>query len=518
MGGRNRVLADNRRTARSVSLLVPVVTLVFACTAIPIQLQPWSAADLAGIFEGKLDVPDIVANVVGFAPLGMVLASRGAWPAIALATALSSFSEATQLFSRGRSPSLIDVVTNVMGAAIGIALGTRWKVRFDRVAIGKRGAGLALAIAAAYVLSGAATTADDIEDAITLMLKVPPWREASARGGADGRLEARWTFDTIRDQMALDESGNGLNGLLVNRPGLVTGVEGRAISLNGVNQWLDVGDPVALRLTGSLSISAWINASSFPVDDAAIASDYTGLGYQLDTTSDQGPRTIGFKLADASGRLMARYGRTPLELNQWYHVAGVYDAQARTLRVFLNGRPDDGCLIGHITGRQHISGVHVFVGRRGGQRGYEFAGSIDDVRIYSRAVAQSELEAEIHAVRPTPTLPAPSTPRAPNGIPASSDVERACRAPAGDSDPDKVAGPVVIVGMLVAFGCVGLWPTSRFRVPCLILSFLTGFLLIPSITPVVPAFFRSLVPLLTLAGGASVAVSVRDDPSHCRPG
>jgi Concanavalin A-like lectin/glucanases superfamily len=156
--------------------------------------------------------------------------------------------------------------------------------------------------------------------------------------------------------MALDDSGNGLNGLLVNRPGLVAGVKGRAVSLNGVNQWVDVGDPVALRLTGSLSISAWINASSFPRDEAAIASDHTGLGYQLDTTIDQGPRTIGFKLADASGRLMARYGRTPLELNRWYHVAGVYDAQARTLHVFLNGRPDDGCLVGHVTDRQHISG------------------------------------------------------------------------------------------------------------------------------------------------------------------
>jgi VanZ family protein len=516
MGGAGPVLAHDRRTARSVSLLIPVVTLVLACTAIPIQLQPPSAADLAAIFEAELDVPDIVANVVGFAPLGLVFASRGAWPAIALSTALSSFAEAMQLFSRGRSPSLIDVVTNVMGAAIGVALCVRWNVRFDRIAIGKRGAGLALAIATAYVIFGAAGTADDVEDAITLMLTVPPWREASARGGSDGRLEARWTFDTIQDQMALDDSGNGLNGLLVNRPGLVAGVEGRAVSLNGVNQWVDVGDPVALRLTGSLSISAWINASSFPRDEAAIASDHTGLGYQLDTTIDQGPRTIGFKLADASGRLMARYGRTPLELNRWYHVAGVYDAQARTLHVFLNGRPDDGCLVGHVTDRQHISGAHVFVGRRGGQRGYEFAGLIDDVRIYSRVLTQDELEAEIHAVPPTLTLPAPTTPRATNGAPASSDVGLACRAPAVDSDPAKVAGPVVGVGMLVALGCVGLWPTSRFRVPCLILSVLAGFLLIPSITPVVPAFFRSFVPVLTLAGGVSVAMSVHDDshPAH----
>jgi hypothetical protein len=249
------VLAHDRRTARSVSLLIPVVTLVLACTAVPIQLQPPSAADLAAIFEAELDVPDIVANVVGFAPLGLVFASRGAWPAIALSTALSSFAEAMQLFSTGRSPSLIDVVTNVMGAAIGVALCVRWNVRFDRIAIGKRGAGLALAIATASVVFGAARTADDVEDALTLMLTVPPWREASARGNSDGTLEARWTFDTIQDQMAPDDSGNGLNGLLVNRPGLAAGVEGRAVSLNGENQWVDAGDPVALRLTGSLSIS-----------------------------------------------------------------------------------------------------------------------------------------------------------------------------------------------------------------------------------------------------------------------
>ena len=43
--------------------------------------------------------------------------------------------------------------------------------------------------------------------------------------------------------------------------------------------------------------------------------------------------TVGFKLADASGDLMARNGKTPLETQQWYHVAGVYDAEARTLDV-----------------------------------------------------------------------------------------------------------------------------------------------------------------------------------------
>lgn len=75
---------------------------------------------------------------------------------------------------------------------------------------------------------------------------------------------------------------------------------------------------------GSMTISAWINSSSFPADDAAIVSNHNGLGYQLDTTVDKGPRTIGFKLANACKNLMARYGATPLVVDTWYHVAGVY--------------------------------------------------------------------------------------------------------------------------------------------------------------------------------------------------
>src|SRR4030095_9087912 len=113
---------------------------------------------------------------------------------------------------------------------------------------------------------------------------------------------------------------------------------------------------------------------------------------------DEGPRTIGFKLAASSGRLMARYGKTPLATHQWYHVAGVYDAEARSLELYLNGRSDNGCLRGHVTTRQHASGFGVFVGRRAGDPGFEFAGAGDDVRITSRAPAQAEIESMMEGI------------------------------------------------------------------------------------------------------------------------
>ena len=46
--------------------------------------------------------------------------------------------------------------------------------------------------------------------------------------------------------------------------------------------------------TGSLTIGAWIKSTDFPRDDAVIVSNRFKVGFQLDTTVDKGPRTIGF--------------------------------------------------------------------------------------------------------------------------------------------------------------------------------------------------------------------------------
>ena len=73
----------------------------------------------------------------------------------------------------------------------------------------------------------------------------------------------------------------------------------------------------------------------------------------------------------------------------------------------------------------------------------------------------------------------------------------------------RIAGPLVALGMLVAFACVGLWPTSKYQQAGTILSSLAGFAVIPSIAPIVPPFFLWVVPILTVGGGASVALSSR---------
>ena len=180
---------------------------------------------------------------------------------------------------------------------------------------------------------------------------------------------AAYAFDETSGTTAADASGHGINGTLTNGPTFTPGRNGNAITLDGVNDYVNLGNPAALQITGSMTISAWINSSSFPVDDAAIVSKRgtNEIGFQLDTTKDTGPRTIGFKLTNSSGALMARFGATTLLPNTWYYVTGVYNASAQTLDVYLNGVLDNGALQGTVTSTQQNSALNVTVGRRSGQ-------------------------------------------------------------------------------------------------------------------------------------------------------
>ena len=193
-----------------------------------------------------------------------------------------------------------------------------------------------------------------------------------------------------------DATGHGITGTLVNGATFTTaGKYGNALALDGVNDYVDLGNPGALQLTGSMTVSAWINATAFPSDDAAVVSDRNSgnLGFQLDTTVDTGRRTIGFKLTNSSGGDMIRYGATTLQTNTWYHIAGVYDAAAQTLHVYLNGQLDDGQLLGTVTATQQPSTLDVEIGQRPGNPGaFQFNGRIDDVRIADHAITQSQIQ------------------------------------------------------------------------------------------------------------------------------
>ncbi len=234
-------------------------------------------------------------------------------------------------------------------------------------------------------------------------------------------ITAGYAFDEVVGTTAADASGHGIVGTLTNGPTFAAGKYGNAVNLDGINDFVNLGNPTALQLTGSMTLSAWVNASSFPADDAAVISKRGagGSGFQLDLTKDTGPRTIGLKLTSSSGGQMLRYGVTALQPNTWYHIAGVYNAATKTMDVYLNGVLDNGALVGAVTASQQNSTSNVNIGRRAGSLGFEFAGRIDDVRIADHALTQSQIQTDMVTTLGTDTI-APSIPTGLTATPVST--------------------------------------------------------------------------------------------------
>ena len=482
----------------SVALRAPVIVMVLAATAIPIELRP---LDLTVGFD--IQASDVIANVGGYVPIGIVLGGLGWLRALITAVLLAAFAETSQLLMVHRNPSVIDLVSNAVGAILGILATVRWSIRSPEMRIDGWKAVVAATSAVMVLLVVWATTGNKL----------------NARGATSpGTLEAYWKLDESRGRSALDSSAHALLGRFHGEPTRVSGVAGAALRFDGPNDYLDFGHATAFRLVASMTVSAWINSSSFPADDAAIVSSYDhrrdqGGGYQLDTTVDTGHRTIGFKLADICGRPVARYGATPLALGRWYHVAGVYDADAQTLDVYLDGKRDSGVLRGTVPVLRRSSREGLYVGRRSDLAGYEFAGVVDEVRIYSSALTEAQIMVDMHGTVVDALAGQPVSES--NNVHGRSTTSRggvpgACPV-TSDREDAKIPIAAAALGLLVAVACVGFWQSAGW-VLSLAVSLAAGLvllLLVVATPSTLPPLNLWTIPITSLAGGASLVVARR---------
>ena len=227
---------------------------------------------------------------------------------------------------------------------------------------------------------------------------------------------AAYGFNEGSGTSVSDQSGNGLTGTLQGAAWTAAGKYGNALSFNGTSSYVDLGNPTQLRLTGSMTWSAWVYAVANPPDDGHILSKSNGAGWAFKTSPDTGPHTFGVAVSASKSSTTQRYSRTVRALNTWYFVAGVYNATAQTLDIYVNGVLDNGTLRGTVPSSQFNSSVNVNIGRRTG--GYYFNGIIDELLIYNRALSAAEIVADMN----TPVGGAADTqpPTAPTNLAATA--------------------------------------------------------------------------------------------------
>jgi DNA-binding beta-propeller fold protein YncE len=209
--------------------------------------------------------------------------------------------------------------------------------------------------------------------------------------GVPRSLVDRWTGDgTVTDSFASRHAT--LHGGVRFVPGRV----GRAFALDGRGSAIETSARGALRLTANpFTLVLSIKPSPAPPSIAEVIVDQLelrdgrshGVRVSLDRT--------GHLVVDAGAESEATFtGRATLERGIWHQVALRWENGA--LSLFVDGRLDgQGALRADVTGP---SGM-LWIGS-GTNRSASFAGIIDEIELYERALTAEEIAARDGVVRP----------------------------------------------------------------------------------------------------------------------
>jgi hypothetical protein len=225
---------------------------------------------------------------------------------------------------------------------------------------------------------------------------------ATTAQSPDGAI-AHWALEEGTGTAAMD-SVNGLVATLSPGATWASGRFGSGVALDGASGY--VGAPI-IDISGSaLTLAAWVKIDSYPGrTEQRIISKATGSSQQahywmLGQAKNRGKNRLQFqmKTGNTTTRLVATTGELPT--GAWFHAAATYDGAY--VRLFLDGEE---------VGRTPKSGLittdasaPVDIGRSPDGSNY-LRGTIDEVRIYARALGAGEIASIMDGPGESPNEP-----------------------------------------------------------------------------------------------------------------
>lgn len=193
------------------------------------------------------------------------------------------------------------------------------------------------------------------------------------------------------------------------------GAENAALSLTGGDSYLSIGDASSLNISGQITLEAWIQPAATQAATAQILAH--GINFAADAAVslaivDSGA-TYSISSTDANGT----YGATfpvpagDLGTSSWIHLAGTYDGTKWNL--YRNG-----VLVA--SNAASIGAVKVdaqwAIGHNGEGSGEVFAGGIDEVALYGKALTAAQIKAHYDSATASAAAPVLNWTRGTSGL------------------------------------------------------------------------------------------------------
>jgi len=222
----------------------------------------------------------------------------------------------------------------------------------------------------------------------------------------EGGLVGWWKLDDASSgtsTTAVDSSGNNNNGTTQNSPTWTSsGKVGNALTLNGTTQWVRVPDSATLRISSSWTVSSWVKLSALPgsndysaivtksdSDNATNYGLFVANSFSAWNTCNSGSVwAVAFQSDSQPEQLACVNGS--ISTGTWYFLTGVYDSVAKYEYLYLNGVLVSSLSTATVPA-SGPTGDDLAIGLDDCCISGLTAGTVDDVRIYNRALSASEV-------------------------------------------------------------------------------------------------------------------------------
>jgi glucose/arabinose dehydrogenase len=200
-------------------------------------------------------------------------------------------------------------------------------------------------------------------------------------------LVAAYGFDQGSGTVVTDSSGTGNNGSTSGTTWNAAGKFGSALSFNGTNAAVTIPDSNTLDLSTGMTLEAWVNPSTSggPWRTVVFKQTTSGMVYALYSNNGANRPTGQVNILGEQNAL----GTAVVPASTWTHLATTYDGA--TLRLYVNGS--------QVASKAQTGSIPASTGalRIGGNSVWSewFAGLIDEVRIYSRALTAGEIQTDM---------------------------------------------------------------------------------------------------------------------------
>jgi PKD repeat protein len=221
---------------------------------------------------------------------------------------------------------------------------------------------------------------------------------------AGGGLVAAYNFNEASGATVVDASGQGNHGTINGATRSTTGKFGKALSFDGVNDWVSIPDADLLDLTTAMTLEAWVYPKNLADRRPILSKQGTTngtptRGFMFSAGDYSGTGKVEVELFKNETNSSSLRSTTALNTSGWQHVAFVYQYVAdgtSKMTIYINGvvKGSSTAAVGPV----QKNAQPLALGRYYWNSSYAryFNGLIDEVRIYNRALSTTEIVADMN--------------------------------------------------------------------------------------------------------------------------